>query len=132
MRYPNISQKTESDLDRSSNKAYDLSLKKQIEIIPIKKVDIPNNVSVYERLEQCEVNAFLLRLFDALICPVVSYGSQSWLPTTVALKQIISALQETIQAPKTPSPYLPKLATDLIERLHLSFLKWTMGVSKYT
>ena len=43
------------DLDKSSSKAYDLSLKTQIEIIAIEKVDILNNVSVFERLKQCEV-----------------------------------------------------------------------------
>ena len=71
--------------------------------------------------------AVLFRLFDALIFPVVSYGSQVWLPTTVALQQIISALQESSQSPTNPSTYLPKLATDPIEGLHLSFLKGAGG-----
>ena len=30
------------------------------------------------------------------------------------------------------STCLSKITTDPIERLHLSFLKWTMGVNKYT
>ena len=33
--------------------------------------------------------AVLFRLFDALIGPVVSYGSQVWMPSTHAFDQII-------------------------------------------
>ena len=76
--------------------------------------------------------AVLFRLFDALIGPVVSYGSQVWMPSTHAFDQIILALHEPNQSTAATHSHLPKIATDPIERLHLSFLKWTLGVSKYT
>ena len=74
--------------------------------------------------------AVLFRLFDALIGPVVSYGSQGWMPSTHAFDQIILALHEPNQSSAATHSHLPKIATDPIERLHLSFLKWTLGVSK--
>ena len=43
------------NLDKSSNKAYDISLRDQIEIIAIEKVDVPDDMEVYERLKKCEV-----------------------------------------------------------------------------
>ena len=76
--------------------------------------------------------AVLFRLFDALICPVVSYGSQVWMPSTYAFDQIILALHEPNQSAAATHTHLPKKATNPIERLHLSFFKWTLGVSKYT
>ena len=63
---------------------------------------------------------------------VVSYGSQVWIPSTYAFDQIILALHEPNQSAVATHSYLPKKATDPIEWLHLSFLQWTLGVSKYT
>ena len=63
--------------------------------------------------------AVLFRLFDALIGPVVSYGSQVWMPSTHAFDQIIIALHEPNQSTAATHSYLPKIATDPIERLHL-------------
>ncbi|XP_063688379.1 uncharacterized protein LOC134821607 [Bolinopsis microptera] len=68
----------------------------------------------------------VLKLFDALILPVVSYGSQVWLPYTNILSNIC---QKKTQSDKDT---LSQLANDSIERLHLSLLKWTTGVNKRT
>ena len=67
--------------------------------------------------------AVLFRLFDALICPIVSYGSQIWMSSTYAIDEIIFALHEPNQSSAATHSYLLKVATDPIERLHLSYLK---------
>ena len=76
----------------------------------------------------------LFILFDALILPVAAYGSQVWLPGTEAFRQMAASLNEdqNKSAVDNTSTRLSKIATDPIERLHLSLLKWTMGVNKYT
>ena len=61
----------------------------------------------------------LLKLFDMLILPVASYCSQVWLPIVAWSK-----------LNKSNSPDLKKLASDPLERLHLSFLKIALGVSR--
>ena len=75
----------------------------------------------------------LFRLFDVLILPVAAYGSQVWLPGTEAFIQMAASLMlkrgPTKSAVDYTSTCLSKIATDPIERLHLSFLKWTMGVA---
>ena len=64
----------------------------------------------------------IFKLFDALIMPVVSYGCQAWLPYTNIIKGLVTKGELT----------LPNVAQDPLERIHLSFLKWTMGVNKFT
>ena len=81
--------------------------------------------------------SILFRLFDALILPVAAYGSQVWLPDTEAFRQMAASLNgingdQNKSAVDNTSTCLSNIATDPIERLHLSFLKWTMGVNKYT
>ena len=61
------------------------------------------------------------KLIDALILPVVTYGSPIWFAKTKAAKFL---------SDKTPD--FKSVATDPPERLHLAMLKWTMGVGKYT
>ena len=68
----------------------------------------------------------VFKLFDALILPVVSDGSQVWLPYTNIRSNIC---QKKTQSDKDT---LTQLANDSIERLHLSLLKWTAGVNKRT
>ena len=64
---------------------------------------------------------------------MAAYGSQIWLPGTEAFKQMaVSLTEDKKSAVDNTSTCLSKIATDPIERLHLSFLKWTMGVNKYT
>ena len=64
------------------------------------------------------------KLYESLIQPVVTYGFQIWLPHT-AFCRILSGDNFSI------SP-LSKIVTDPLERLHVCFLKWTLGISKKT
>ena len=64
----------------------------------------------------------IFKLFDALILPVASYGCQVWLPYTSILKSLTSK----------SDGILSKISQDPLERVHISFLKWTIGVGKYT
>lgn len=66
----------------------------------------------------------LFQLFDALILPIASYGSQVWLPSTGAVKAFLSE--------KPSTDILKAVAADPLERIHLTFLKWTLGVGKRT
>ena len=67
------------------------------------------------------------KLFDALILPFVSYGCELWLFTTNAIKQIAREESNLFN-----QETLSGIAKDPLERLHLSFLKWTMRVPKRT
>ena len=64
----------------------------------------------------------VFKLFDALIMPVVAYGCQIWLPYTIAMRSLATGSY----------PSLSKISQDPLERVHLSFLKWTIGVGKFT
>jgi hypothetical protein len=63
----------------------------------------------------------VFKLFDALILPVVSYGCQVWLPYTFLIRELTNPVGGF---------HLPAIAKDHLERLHLSFLKWTMSIHK--
>ena len=67
----------------------------------------------------------MLKLFDALILPVLSYGCQIWFYKTTFAKQFNSKTPQN-----KPDDFISKLACDPIERLHLRFLKWTSGLHK--
>ena len=64
----------------------------------------------------------IFKLFDALIVPVVSYGCQIWLPQTYFMGAFSSG----------NFPNLKQIRQDPLERIHLSFLKWTLNVNKQT
>ena len=66
----------------------------------------------------------VMKLFDSLILPVVSYGVQIWLDSTSVI--------EFLTDPQYNKSSLKKIATDPLEKLHLAFLKWTIGVGKNT
>ena len=68
----------------------------------------------------------VLKLLDSLILPVVSYGIEVWITSTAGIKAFANT---TIIAKQS---VLTSLAVDPIERLHLSILKWTLGVGKTT
>ena len=68
----------------------------------------------------------ILKLHDSLILPVVSYGCQVWLPRTQLMKCL------TIDSKKADKEVLSAIAQDPMENLHLSLLKWTLGVRKRT
>ena len=61
------------------------------------------------------------KLIDALILPVITYGSPVWFAKTKAAKFLSDKTSD-----------FKSIATDPPERLHISMLKWTMGVRKYT
>ena len=64
----------------------------------------------------------VFKLFDSLIVPVIAYGYQIWLPMTNFMKILSEGSFPTGQ----------KIAEDPIEKVHLSFMKWTLGVNKFT
>ena len=70
--------------------------------------------------------AAILKLFDSLILPVISYGCQVWLPRT----QLMKCLADNTK--KADKEILSAIAQDPMENLHLSLLKWTLGVRKRT
>ena len=67
----------------------------------------------------------VLKLFDSLLLPVVSYGGPVWLHRTKFVKEIISNRWQS-----NPTESLRKMAGDPIEQLHLKFLKWALGLHK--
>lgn len=70
--------------------------------------------------------AAVFKLFDSLILPVVSYGCQVWLTRTELLKCI------SPDNTKNAREVLKAISQDPMENLHLSLMKWTMGVRKNT
>ena len=64
----------------------------------------------------------VFKLFDALIVPVASYSCQAWLPYKNFIKGL-AAKGKLIMSNFAQGP---------LERVHLSFQKWTMGVNKFT
>ena len=64
----------------------------------------------------------VFKLFDALILPVVSYGSAIWLQGSQFAR---SMLRDSNNKSK-----LKQMVTDPMEKLHLKFLKWTLLVHK--
>ncbi|KAL5271007.1 hypothetical protein ACHWQZ_G001606 [Mnemiopsis leidyi] len=70
--------------------------------------------------------AAILKLFDSLILPVISYGCQVWLPRT----QLMKCLADNTK--KAGKEILSAIAQDPMENLHLSLLKWTLGMRKRT
>ena len=95
---------TQSKLRQKGLRSY-FSLKRMIDLRHIRKT-------------------ILFKLFDALLQPVASYGCQVWLPHTGLYKLFGQA-----RGNKGPAKII---ASDPLENLHLSFLKWTMGVNKTT
>ena len=73
----------------------------------------------------------LKTLFDSLIKPILLYGAPLWLPTLPIIKHI-SAHNSTDNnsSSKSISSFIKKIAGSKIEKLHLSFLKWALGVHR--
>ena len=90
-------------LKQKGLRAY-FSLKNMIDIRPLKR-------------------SVVFKLFDSLILPIASYGCQVWFPETWLVKNLTE---------NTLAKQLQNIAKDPVERLHLSFLKWSLGVSKNT
>ena len=69
----------------------------------------------------------LCMLFDSLIKPVVLYGAPIWTPTSVTNKSIIKQV-----ANQNNVNFISKINRSVPEKIHLSFLKWALGVHKKT
>ena len=78
-------------------------------------------------MDGLSVNA-ILKLFDALILPIISYGCQVWAPFTKIVKELCNSLNPL--AEHETQRFLRKLATDPIEKVHLKYLKWLLGLHK--
>ena len=61
----------------------------------------------------------VFKLFDSLILPVAGYGCEVWLPETWCIRNLVDPSSDG---------ELKIISRDPIEKLHLSFLKWTLGV----
>ena len=68
--------------------------------------------------------SILFKIFDSLIQPIVTYACQVWLPSTSLFKTLTDEGRKNTR--------LQSIALDPLENLHLSFMKWTMNVHKYT
>lgn len=68
----------------------------------------------------------LIKLFDHLISPILTYGCPIWIPNTEAAK--------TRSRPNTDDPksYFKRITSDSFERVHLWYLKWVLGVHSRT
>ena len=64
----------------------------------------------------------VFKLFDSLIVPVASYCCQIWLPQTQFMKSLSTGSFPTLQ----------KISEDPLEKVHISFLKWTLNLNKTT
>ena len=66
-------------------------------------------------------------LFDSLIKPIVLYGAPIWTPTSTINKSIIKYCKET---PMNVEKFIAKINRSISEKVHLSFLKWALGVHR--
>jgi len=73
----------------------------------------------------------LLNLFDALVKPILLYGSSIWAPLQPASKTLLKTLTGTATRDNLLSGLLDKFARDPIESVQLRFIKWAFGVHKY-
>ena len=71
--------------------------------------------------------AALLKLFDALIKPILLYGCQVLIPHTTSLVNLLNVDDHTIT-----SKYFSFIQNDTLENFHLKFLKWCLGVHRKT
>ena len=69
----------------------------------------------------------VFKLFDSLIVPVVAYASEVWLPSTNILGLLTSWRQSKLDGVTNPS-----ITKDPLESLHVTVLKWIIGVPKRT
>ena len=70
----------------------------------------------------------LFKLFDALILPILTSCSQVLLPESQFYKCIISAVRND----NWKQQHLAKISKDPFESVHLSYIKWVLGVHKKT
>ena len=68
----------------------------------------------------------LTMLFDSLIKPVVLYGAPIWAPTS----SIVKVISSSVTNPQSVRNFIPKINRTIAEKVHLSFLKWALGVNR--
>ena len=71
----------------------------------------------------------LTTLFDSLIKPIVLYGAPIWTPESATNKSIVRYLKFK---PNNVLNFIAKINRTPSEKVHLSFLKWALGVHKKT
>ena len=69
----------------------------------------------------------LTTLFDSLIKPITLYGAPIWLPSTHIINKLPSSLQSI---PINTSKITIKLTRMPCEKVHLSYLRWALGLHK--
>ena len=69
----------------------------------------------------------LTMLFDALIKPIVLYGAPIWTPNSSVNKSLSKLLQSSSLA---SNKLLKALSRSVQEKVHLSYLKWALGVHR--
>ena len=69
----------------------------------------------------------LTTLFDSLIKPVVLYGAPIWTPTSAINKSIIKCCNTPLTNVEN---FVSKINRTVSEKVHLSFLKWALGVHR--
>ena len=69
----------------------------------------------------------LLTLFDSLIKPILLYGAPIWTPTSTINKSLCKTINSTAA---TATNLLKKISASLQERVHISYLKWALGVHR--
>ena len=64
----------------------------------------------------------LFKLYDALIEPILTYGSPVWLHESEAAG--------ALHHPTNSETFFKRLTSDKFEKVHLKFMKWTLGVHR--
>ena len=70
----------------------------------------------------------LTTLFDSLIKPIILYGAPLWTPTSAINKSIINMCR-TGNISHLQN-FISKINRSIPEKIHLSFLKWSLGVHR--
>ena len=71
----------------------------------------------------------LTTLFDSLIKPIALYGSPIWLPSLHIINKLTSSIESL---PHKNSGLTKNMCKMECEKVHLSFLRWALGVHKKT
>ena len=70
--------------------------------------------------------ACLQKLFNMLVCPILSYGCQVWCPTLPVVKTITAGFKRKANLDQL----LPNLAKGCSEQVHLRHLKYLLGINR--
>ncbi len=69
----------------------------------------------------------LITLFDSLIKPIILYGAPIWAPISAISKTVVKSLHSNEEVSHN---LLRKISGSLQEKVHLSFLRWALGVHR--